>query len=209
MTALPVLFCAVAVGVLLLGQARDERRLIWISKPLAAACFLWAAIAWGALESAYGVTILAGLALCAVGDVALIPRGRAHAFLVGIGAFLLGHVAYAVAFARQGFAPGAALGATVGMAAFIWVLLRWLWPHVSPGFRGPVVAYVGVISVMVVCAIATVAAGAMPAAAIGAIAFAASDVSVARDRFVAPGFVNGAWGLPLYFGAQLVLASTV
>ena len=32
---------------------------------------------------------------------------------------------------------------------------------------------------------------------------------VARDRFIAPGFANAAWGLPLYYGAQLVLALTL
>jgi hypothetical protein len=36
-----------------------------------------------------------------------------------------------------------------------------------------------------------------------------SDLSVARDRFVAPGFVNRAWGLPTYFAAQLLLAASV
>ena len=40
-------------------------------------------------------------------------------------------------------------------------------------------------------------------------AFALSDLSVARDRFVRPGFANAAWGLPLYFAAQLVIASSV
>ena len=44
---------------------------------------------------------------------------------------------------------------------------------------------------------------------IAALGFAISDVSVARDRFVAPGFVNAAWGLPLYFASQLAFASSV
>ena len=39
-----------------------------------------------------------------------------------------------------------------------------------------------------------------------AVAFYVSDVSVARDRFVAPGFGNRIWGLPLYYGAQLLFA---
>ena len=43
----------------------------------------------------------------------------------------------------------------------------------------------------------------------GAAMFCVSDLSVARDRFVSPGFVNGAWGLPLYFGGQLLLAASV
>jgi hypothetical protein len=38
------------------------------------------------------------------------------------------------------------------------------------------------------------------------VAFAASDVSVARDRFVREDFLNRAWGLPLYYGGQLLIA---
>jgi hypothetical protein len=44
---------------------------------------------------------------------------------------------------------------------------------------------------------------------LGAVMFYASDLSVARDRFVKRGFLNRVWGLPLYYAAQLVLASTV
>jgi hypothetical protein len=31
---------------------------------------------------------------------------------------------------------------------------------------------------------------------------------VARDRFVRHEFANRAWGLPLYYGAQLLIAAT-
>jgi hypothetical protein len=41
---------------------------------------------------------------------------------------------------------------------------------------------------------------------VGALLFYLSDFAVARDKFVAPGFWNGAWGLPFYFVAQLNLA---
>jgi len=44
------------------------------------------------------------------------------------------------------------------------------------------------------------------AVAVGALAFTASDVSVARDRFVRHEFLNRAWGLPLYYAAQVLLA---
>jgi hypothetical protein len=64
----------------------------------------------------------------------------------------------------------------------------------------------GVISVMVVAALATFGAHGNGAIVVGALAFYASDLSVARDRFVVHEFVNRLWGLPLYFGAQLVLA---
>ena len=43
----------------------------------------------------------------------------------------------------------------------------------------------------------------------GAVLFFLSDLGVARDRFVSPGVWNRAVGLPLYYGAQLLLAASV
>lgn len=45
--------------------------------------------------------------------------------------------------------------------------------------------------------------------ALGAVAFAVSDISVARDRFVKRAIANKAWGLPLYYTAQLLFAMSV
>jgi len=72
-----------------------------------------------------------------------------------------------------------------------------------------VMAYVLALGAMVSLAIGAAAGWGRPLLAVGALAFAASDVSVARDRFVAPGLVNRAWGLPLYYAAQLVIALSV
>lgn len=206
---IPVVFCALCVAGLLAAEWRGSRAGVWSTKPLAAAAFLAAAWSWGALDSTYGQIVLGALVLCAAGDVLLIPKERPTCFQLGILAFLLGHVGFAAAFLREGPEPRGLLLAALPMLAFAIVSLRWLAPHVPPDFRWPVRAYVGVISAMVVCAIAWTAAGGPAAASLGAIGFAASDLAVARDRFVAPGFRNGAWGLPLYFGSQLVLASTV
>jgi uncharacterized membrane protein YhhN len=43
----------------------------------------------------------------------------------------------------------------------------------------------------------------------GAVAFYLSDLAVARERFVVSSRWNPTWGLPLYYGGQLLLASTV
>jgi uncharacterized membrane protein YhhN len=75
--------------------------------------------------------------------------------------------------------------------------------------RGPVYAYVTVITAMVVLAVSTVIARGRPSILVGAVMFYLSDLAVARERFVEHGFTNKAWGLPLYFGGQLVLAVSV
>lgn len=197
----------VLVGLVLVASHRRDPRLEWGTKPLASLTFIAAAVARGSLETTYGQVLTFGLVLAAIGDVLLIPASK-RAFLFGLVAFLLGHVAYAVAFVVRGVdlvAFGVALGALVVASVPI---LRWLWPHVPVPMRIPVASYVLVITTMVALAVATHVAAPDLRIPIGALAFYLSDLSVARNRFVAPGFVNRAWGLPLYFGSQLVLAWT-
>jgi uncharacterized membrane protein YhhN len=166
------------------------------------------ALASGALESTYGQILLAGLALCWIGDACLLSLGQSTGFLVGIGAFLLGHAVYAIAFYQLGFDPTGLIIGGVLVGGLALIALRWLRPNVPDDFQVPVISYIGVISVMVIASIGAVAAGAPIYLAIGAIVFGISDIFVARERFVSPGFVNSAIGLPSYFGAQLLLAYT-
>lgn len=196
---------AALVAALLVALKTKRHALQWVLKPLAAACFVAAGLLSGALASAWGTTLFVGLVLAALGDVLLIPKGK-RAFLAGLTSFLLGHVAYAIAFAIRGVDVLSTLGAGVVLAVIAAPVLRWLWPHVDTKMRGPVLAYVAVITVMVALAAGTVGAHGDARILAGAIGFYLSDLAVARDRFVAPGFANRAWGLPLYFAAQLVLA---
>ena len=162
------------------------------------------ALAAGATGSAYGRWVLGALLLCAAGDVLLIPRGRPSTFLAGALSFLAGHVLFVVAFGVRGVDPlVCALGAVLASPPAI-LAIRWLRPSLSGSMRIVVYAYIGVISTMVVAAGAT---GVVPIV-LGALLFYLSDLAVARDRFITPSFWNGAWGLPLYYGAQVLLAST-
>lgn len=200
--------CGVAVAAMLVTTRVGPRRAEWALKPLAASSFVAAAIAWGALDSRFGTALLVGLGCSWWGDVLLISRSK-RLFLAGLVAFLLGHVAYAVAFALRGVDPTVTGIALVGAAVAVVPVARWLLPHVEPPMKLPVLAYMTVISAMVALAIGTVAAhgaGGAPWIVVGAVGFYLSDLSVARDRFVAPGWDNKLWGWPLYFGAQCVLA---
>lgn len=209
-----VLLTAIALAGLLVAERLGARPGVWIAKPIASTGFVAAALAVGGLERAragdpYAVWLLGGLVLSWWGDVLLIPRERVAVFRAGIVAFLLGHVAFAVAFASLGLATAGALVAAVVLAGPVALVLGWLRPHVPAELGAAVHAYVGVITAMVVCAAGAVARGGDPAMLLGAGLFYASDLAVARDRFVSPGFANAAWGLPLYYGAQLVLAGTL
>ena len=204
-----VVATVVAVIGLLLSEYRGSRSGVWVAKPLASTGFIAVAVAAGALETPYGLTVLVALVLCWIGDVFLIPKGASTLFLIGLVSFLLGHVGFAVAFTLRGPDPLWMVAAAALALLPAVVVLRWLRPHLPEKMRIPVVAYVAVISLMVVTAVGAAAATGQAAIGVGGICFYLSDLHVARHRFVSQSFWNKAWGLPLYYAAQLILASTV
>ena len=204
----PYLLCAVAVAGLLWAERRGSRAGLWLAKPVASLAFIWAGLAAGALENTYGQLVLLGLVLCLLGDLLLIPLERPAVFRAGVFAFLAGHVAYSAAFLTRPISlSGLAVGGVL-LALVLGGVLRWLAPSLPKDMVGPVRAYMVVIGLMSALACGVTVAGGPWAVAAGALAFTASDVSVARDRFVRHAFVNRAWGLPLYYAAQLLIAST-
>lgn len=204
----PYILCAVAVAGLLVAEYRRSRAGLWLAKPLASLAFIWAGLAAGALDSGYGQLVLLGLVLCLLGDVLLIPLERPAVFRAGVFAFLAGHVAYSAAFLTRPLDPLGLAAGTVLLAVVVGAVLRWVGPTLPAGMVWPVRIYMIVIGLMSALACGVTAAGGPWAVAVGALAFTASDVSVARDRFVRHEFVNRAWGLPLYYAAQLAIATT-
>ena len=202
------LACLTAVTLLVAAERAQHRPLIALAKCCASLLFIAVALSLGAPGSPYGQWVLAALVLGAVGDVCLLSR-RDAAFMAGLGFFLLSHLAYAGAFGRGPLDGGALAVAALLMAVVGVVTLRWLWPHLGGLFRPAVAAYVGAIGLMCVLAAGYGVAAVDARPVLGAALFAASDISVARQAFVRPGFVNAAWGLPAYYAAQLLMAWSV
>jgi len=204
-------FCASAVAALLFAEYRDNTRLKWLAKPAASASFIAVAVLSGALGSSFCQLVLVGLVFCFAGDVFLISRAP-RAFLIGMGAFALGHLAYIGAFTAIG-TPLTSMTTipVILMGLMVFLSLRWLWPNLG-SFRYPVTIYSLIIGVMVIASIQTGApSSASPywPVALGAVGFAISDIAVARDQFVRREFFNRLWGLPLYYAAQMLLAASV
>ncbi len=202
----PIVVCISAVACLLVAEWADAKLARAAAKMSAASAFLGMALVCGALESSYGQILLSGLVLCWIGDACLLSPGQSTGFRIGIAAFLLGHLAYAIAFYRLGLDPTVLLIAAVVLSGLAAITLRWLQPRVPHDFQIAVVCYIAVISIMVATSIGAVAAGAPIFLAAGACVFAISDLFVARERFVSSGFINAGLGLPSYFGAQMLLA---
>jgi uncharacterized membrane protein YhhN len=199
--------CFAACLALVAAEHGGWLRARGVCKAIASTAFVVLAWQLGAAGSGYGRWILAALVFSCAGDILLLSA-RDRCFLAGLVSFLLGHVAYAIAFSHwpiraAGLLTGIGLMGVLGLS-----VVAWLWRHLTGFYRGAVGAYVLAIVAMGAMAVAASAASGAWMLAAGALAFAVSDVSVARDRFVAPGFDNRAWGLPLYYAAQVVLAAS-
>jgi uncharacterized membrane protein YhhN len=194
----------VIVGVLAIFAAeRQLRGLHVVTKPLATA-LLFLIVGWP--RTRLGAWVDAGVALSIVGDVALLwPTNGA--FVVGLAAFLLAHVAYVVGFAG---AAGWALWLPVvvaGVGATTVSILRAIWPKTA-GMHAPVVAYGLAITAMVTAAFGSLAGG-LPLgwlASLGALLFYASDASLALNRFRRPIPHAAFLTLGLYWLGQIGIA---
>lgn len=205
---LTVWVLAALVGLLLWCEFKTWRTGVWLSKPLASAAFVVLALELGATDSRYGLWILAGLMACWFGDLLLIPRNR-ESFKAGILSFLAGHVLYSAAFVVLGVEIGWVLLAGVPLGVAAWFVGRRLMESVSQGLRGPVTAYILVISGMLALGIGASVSSGHTVFLVAPSAFYLSDLAVARNRFLQPGFVNRLVGLPLYYGAQALFAWSV
>lgn len=213
MSAYYLLIPAALLLMGLLWAERDQRsgRVLIFKTPLSA-LFVVAALLQPHPLPVYFWLILIGLLLGLAGDVCLALTGEA-AFKAGLAAFLLGHVAYVAALAgltppSMWINPG-----LLAICALSGLVFLWLRPHLGP-MLVPVLAYIVVITLMLMGAWACLFNPALPrggawAVLVGAGAFYFSDLFVARDRFVRPGWDNRLLGLPLYYGGQFSLALSV
>jgi uncharacterized membrane protein YhhN len=182
------------------------------TKTILSGLFIFTALVQTHPSSVYFYLLLLGLIFCLGGDVFLaLPQDRM--FLMGLVSFLLGHVLYVVCFfyvADVGHWTG--IGCLVGLLVSGPVFL-WLRPHLG-SMLIPVIAYVIVITVMVIGAWTVLGDTNLSFAGrllvfIGAVSFYLSDLFVARDRFLKSEFTNRLIGLPMYYIGQFLLAFSI
>jgi uncharacterized membrane protein YhhN len=173
-----------------------------------------AVIAWAVARPGDGTAVkrwvLIGLVASLCGDVALeFPQG----FLVGLVSFLVGHLAYLVAFTRP-VRFGAVPLAFAAYAVVAGGILAELWPGVPAPLHAPVVVYVAALAAMA-AQTASVAwrrrreadAPRWFVAAVGGALFVASDSILATNRFGGDVPMSSLWILGTYWAAQWCLAS--
>ncbi|MFM9968763.1 MAG: lysoplasmalogenase, partial [Burkholderiales bacterium] len=130
------------------------------------------------------ILLALALALSALGDFFLALKDQSRFFVLGLGSFLLAHVAYLALFLRLASLPST-LALVVIAACFVSALLSLYraYPHMGR-LKVPVFAYFGVIMAMVAAALS------IPHApwwlGFGAALFAFSDSLIAVRKFLAP-----------------------
>lgn len=185
MTGAAFLFLTLALAAAVVDWVavdRGTRALEYLCKPLTLVLLIGAAMGLDPADETVRTWFVVALVLCLLGDVLLmLPQDL---FVPGLVAFLFGHVAYIVGMVVDGLdGPRVGIGlllVAVALATIGTRVLRGVRAGDEPELEQPVLAYMGVISVMVVCAIGAGHATGV----VGAGLFYASDSLIAWNRFV-------------------------
>ena len=161
---------------------RGQKLLEYVCKPATLALLVAVALALDPEQGDVRGWVVVALVLCLFGDVFLmLPQ---DVFVLGLVAFLLGHLAYIGGFLADGLvASRFGIGLVVvalAVAVIGLTILRHVRAGSEPEMTGPVSAYMLVISAMVACAVGV----GHPLAIAGAGLFYASDSLIAWNRFI-------------------------
>lgn len=166
------------------AAATDRPQVRHVTKPATLVALIGVAVTLDPVSPGIRTAMVVGLVFSLGGDVFLMLPEKW--FVAGLGSFLVGHIAYVVAMQS---APTSVTGTLVGLAVVglgIAVVGQRVVRGVAAGEHralvGPVIAYLTVISAMVVSAFGTEA----PWAIVGASLFYASDATLAWNRFLTP-----------------------
>jgi uncharacterized membrane protein YhhN len=177
---LPAACLALALGLALIYGARFAVLPVSGAKSAVKVLSVALLLPFGMLLGA-PTMVLMGLALGALGDF-LLSRPGERAFLAGMGAFGLGHLAYAAQFWGLG---GGALPLLLALPLIALALSTELWLAPKTGaLRWPVRAYVVIITAMALAALTLPQGFGVTLA--GALLFVLSDALLALDLFVLP-----------------------
>jgi len=151
----------------------------------------------------YHYLVLSGLFFCAIGD------GTLRWFVVGLSAFLVGHLFYLTAFFGRWRYSKIRFATLLPIVAFAVLMGNELVQALSGDGKGhlivPVLAYVAVITTMAWSAIMT---GSKTAIA-GSLLFLVSDSILSWNMFVSDVTYSGPLIMLTYYSAQFLIASSL
>ncbi|MGN7355758.1 lysoplasmalogenase [Paenibacillus sp. SAF-054] len=156
-----------------------------------------------AVHRRYALLIGTGLFFCMLGD------GLLHWFLIGLSAFLIGHLFYLSAFITRWTFSAVRMAALIplcGFAAFMgWRLYEGLQSGGQANMTAPVFLYLTVITAMGFFAVMSRDFS----ASFGAMLFIASDSILAWNKFISDVPHSGILIMTTYYAAQFLIASSI
>ena len=204
---LAVIGLAAALIYLAAGRMDDAYWLRMISKPIPVLMMaFW--VSGLRVKGRYQLAIMIGLLLTALGDILL--EYSDATFLLGLGAFLLGHIAYIAAFLQDTRKLHPFYGAAAYAYGFFAAVFLMTTGDLG-GMIGPVYLYILIITTMLWRAAARLDMPTLPrfsvwAGLIGAILFVVSDSILAFRLFGTPIQLGGAAVMVTYWAGQLGIA---
>jgi len=173
---------------LLIAEKKESTGGRLATKPLLSSLFIVIILIQPVQLSLYYVFVLASLFFCLVGDICLVFMFNKKVFTLGLASFLIGHILYSLAFFSI---AGINTGTWISLLLVLPVsssIFFWLKPRLG-SMLIPVIAYMTIISLMVVGAASLFAQSTLPflgraLVLVASILFYGSDVLVARQKFV-------------------------
>ena len=202
----------------IIGEVSGKHWLVFLCKPV----MLIVLSSWFFFKSRrvgdrFTLLVQAGLAFSLLGDVALmLQHVDEFNFLIGLSAFLIAQLCYAMAFLHNIVETGMARGAwistliSVALGAYGYFFASELIPAIDENITVPVVIYAISITLMGIMAAFRLGRTFMRSflfTMIGALVFIASDSLLATNRFLRP-LDHAAWSVMLTYAiAQVLIAS--
>ncbi len=201
-----------ALVVLAIYSSAQQWESYFVLKPLTSLLIILLPLfGRGNASNTFKNTMLLGLVFCLVGDVFLLWD---RFFVFGLGAFLVAHLLFAVAFIKS-FGFSKSIGALVLLLLIsIWIY-GLLWPHLG-ALKVPVLVYVLAIAFMTWQGMGAYIKNANPASrlvALGAVCFMLSDSLLGYNKFVvtlhwaSAGILSSYW-LAIYCLAKATLSKS-
>ena len=212
MNVIMVVFAFILLLGLLYYEKKEDRKPLLIVKSVLSLLFVITALLQLHPVPDYYHYLFAGLIFCLIGDVCLaLPQKKA--FMVGLVAFLVGHVLYTVGFSALTQIYDWTSGWLFIIFCMSALTFLWLRPHLK-SMLVPVLLYILVITVMVSGAWGVFWKSSFQISGrifilLGSLCFYVSDVFVARNKFIKEEYRNRLLGLPLYYTGQFLLAFSV
>jgi len=171
---------------------------------IASTAFVLTAVAGGAWKNRYGRFILAEMVFCWLGDF----WGH-YIFLLGASFFLIGHLCFIAAFWMNGINRQRLWIAIPSVTAVSAILLIGLFSYFPDYERWFVIAYIAVLSTMVIFSYATLGTLLHRWLFAAGVLFYVSDLLLALSRYVHANVNYTYFGYPMYYGACIMFALSV